>query len=184
MDIFAHIVQHALADDVLLHGLRQGVPGSQVHPLAGKTHDLDPVLFFHHGVVKGDFGQGVIFGEQILIIREIDELVGPFQHIFQLIGEYAAIPQSALSDVPGRHVGGGLFLEGFDGGSLVRGFRDDVAVLFRRVGGLDAHKHQIRFSLFSLMGQALQGLKVILVDVGVHGAHHHGFLRVNPHHIR
>ena len=61
---------------------------------------------------------------------------------------------------------------------------DNVAVLFGRVGGLDAHEHQIGLALVCLMGQALQSLKIVLIDVGVNGAHHHGFLRVNAHDIR
>ena len=110
--------------------------------------------------------------------------MGPFQHIFQLIGKHAAVPQGALPDILRRHIGGGLFLEGFDSSSLVGRFRDNVAVLFGRVGGLDAHEHQIGLALVCLMGQALQSLKIVLIDVGVNGAHHHGFLRVNAHDIR
>ena len=109
--------------------------------------------------------------------------MGATEDVFQLVGKHTAIPQRALGDVSLRRFHIRLFPEGFHLRGLVGGFRNDIAVFFRGVGRLDAHEHQIGFPLIRLRRQPLQGFKVILIHIGVHGTHHHGFLRGYSHHI-
>ena len=179
----AGLIHGALTYNRLFHGFRQGVPGAQVHPAAGKAHHLDIGLVLHHRVVKGDFGQGFVLVVQILIVRKINEFVGPVQHIPELIGKHAAIPQSALGDVALGNRRGGLFLEGADPGNRPFPLREDIAVLFAGIGGLNAHQHQIGFSFVRLSGKIFECLKIVVIHIGIHRADHHGFVRGNPHHI-
>ena len=180
---FAGLIHHALADDPFFHRLCQGVPGAQVHPPALEAHDLDIGLMLHHGIVEGDLLQGLVLMEQVLIVCKIDELMGPVQHIAELIGKDAAVPQSSPGDILSRHCRRGLFLEGIHPGDGLGGLRDDVAVFFTGIGGLDAHKHQIGLSLVRLGAKALQRLKVVVIHIGVHRAHHHGFILGHTHHV-
>ena len=121
--------------------------------------------------------------EQVLIIRKIDELMGPVQHIAELIGKNAAVPQSAPGDILSRHCRRRLFLKGVHLGDGLGGFRDDVAVFFAGIGRLDAHEHQIGLPLVCLGAKALQRLKVVVIHIGVHRAHHHGFILGHTHHV-
>ena len=180
----AYFIAHTFAHNGLLHGFRQGVPGAKIHPLPGKPLNLDAFLLFHHRIVEGNFCQGLILAEKILIVGKINEPVGDIQHIAQLVGKYAAVPQSPLGNIGlgGFHVR--FFLEGAHHSGGIGGFRDDVAVLFTGVGWLNAHEHQICLSLVRLGGELFQRGKVIVVDVGIHGAHHHGFLPGYPLDIR
>ena len=41
--------------------------------------------------------QGVVFIEQVLIVHEIDQLMGTVQHIAQFEGEHAAVPEVYIS---------------------------------------------------------------------------------------
>ena len=69
--------------------------------------------------------------------------MGLIQHIVQLVREHASVPQSALADIfPGSlHVR--LLFKGGHGADGTVVFRDDIAVFFAWVGGLDAHEHQV-----------------------------------------
>ena len=109
--------------------------------------------------------------------------MGPVQHIPELIGKHAAIPQSALGDVALGNRRGGLFLEGADPGNRPFPLREDVAVLFAGIGGLNAHQHQVGLSLIRLPGKVLQRLKIVVIHIGIHRADHHGFVRGNAHHV-
>ena len=104
-------------------------------------------------------------------------------HIAQPIGEHTAVPQGTLGDVACRNIRRGLFFEGLDTGHVVPAFRDDIAVFFAGIGGLNAHKHQIGLSLICLGGQLLQSFKIAVLHVRVYGANHHRLLRRNVQHI-
>ena len=66
---------------------------------------------------------------------------------------------------------------------MLRAHGNDIAVFFARVSGLDTHEYQIRFTLVRLLGQILQRLKVIVLDIGIDRAYHNRFLRINLKHI-
>lgn len=111
MDILALLIEHCLAHRVAVHRLGQGVPSAKVFPSACEAHDLDLRLVLHHSIVEADLVQGVVFIEQVLIVHEIDQLMGTVQHIAQFEGEHAAVPERSLCNVVLCHFLRRLFLE-------------------------------------------------------------------------
>ena len=107
--------------------------------------------------------------------------MGTVQHIAQPEGKHAAVPQCPLGNIGPGHLLGGLFLKH---GNLADGFLplgDDIAVLFAGIGGLNAHEHQVGIADRRPVVQGLQGLKIVVVHIGVHGAdHHRGILGNSP----
>ena len=39
-------------------------------------YDLDLRLVLHHGIVEADLVQGIVFIEQVIVVHEINELIG------------------------------------------------------------------------------------------------------------
>ena len=183
MHVGAGIVHHGLAHAGLAHRFSQGVPGAKVLPLACKPHNLDLGFLFHHSIVKADFVQLSIFIKQILIIGKVDQLMGLIQHIAQLVGKHAAVPQRPLGDVSLCRFGVRLFLKGCNIAHGAAVFGDNIAVFFAGVGRLNAHQHQVGFAFGSLLTQGFQCLKVVILHIGVHRADHHRLLRVHALHI-
>ena len=183
VDILALLIEHCLAYDVAVHRLGQGVPGTKVFPGACKVHDLDLRLMLDHRVVKADFIEGVILIEQVIIIHEVDELMGAVQHIAQLEGEHAAVPESALCNVILCHFLRGLFLEHGHLADLLLADGDDVAVFLAGVGRLNAHQDQICTADSGTVSQCFQCLKVVVLHIGVYRADDNGFFLTDALHV-
>ena len=183
MDILALLVKQCLAHRVAVHCLCQGVPGTKVFPGACKAHDLDLRLMLDHRVVKADFIEGVILIEQVIIIHEIDQLMGAVQHIAQLERKHAAVPESTLCNVVLCHFLRRLFLEHGHLADLLFADRDDVAVFLAGVSRLNAHQDQICAADGGTVAQCFQRLKVVVLHIGVYRANHHGFFLADALHV-
>ena len=183
MDILALIIEHCLAHRVAVHRLGQGVPSAKVFPSACEAHDLDLRLVLHHSIVEADLVQGVVFIEQVLIVHEIDQLMGTVQHIAQFEGEHAAVPERSLCNVVLCHFLRRLFLEHGHLPDLLFADGDDVAVFLAGVGRLNAHQDQICAADGSTVAQCFQCLKVVVLHIGVYRADHHGFFLANALHV-
>ena len=183
MDILALLVKQCLAHRVAVHCLCHGVPGTKVFPGACKAHDLDLRLMLDHRVVKADFIEGVILIEQVIIIHEIDEFMGTVQHIAQLEGKHAAVPESTLCNVILCHFLRGLFLEHGHLADLLLADGDDVAVFLAGVGRLNAHQDQICTADGGTVAQRFQRLKVVVLHIGVYRAGDNGFFLADALHV-
>ena len=170
MDVLAGVVQHGLADARLLHGLGQGVPGAHILPLARKAHYLNLGLILDNGVVEADFFQRLVLIEQVLVIGEIDQFVGLVQHVAQFVGKHTAVPERTLGNVLFGGGGVGLLFKRFDRADGVGTLRDNVAVLFARVGRFNAHQGEVRVPLPGQLGQGFQRGEIVIVDIGVYRA--------------
>ena len=104
-------------------------------------------------IVEADFVQRIVFAEQIVVICEINQLVRAVEHITELEGEHAAVPQRALSDIILRDFLRRLLFEHGDFADLLLTDRDDVAVLFAGIGRLNAHQNEVRAADFSALPQ-------------------------------
>ena len=98
---------------------------------------------FHYRIVKGNFGQCIVLAEQVGVIRIGKQLPGPFQYIGNFVGKYAAVPQAALVNILLCRGGVRLFFKRGNFGHRIFRFRNDVAVFFTGIGGMDAHQHQV-----------------------------------------
>ena len=183
MDVLALLIKQRLAHRVAVHCLGQGVPSAKVFPCACKAHDLDLRLVLHHGIVEADLIQGIVFIEQVIIVHEINEFMGAVQHIAQLEGEHAAVPESALCNVVLCHFLRGLFLEHGHLADLLFADGDDVAVFLAGVGRLNAHQNQIGAADGGTVAQCFQRLKVVVFHIGVYRADNHGFFLANALHV-
>ena len=118
-----------------------------------------------------------------MIVCEVNQPVRNIHHILQLIGEHTAVPQRALGNILFCYISCRLLLEGLDRRRMFGAFRDDVAVFFAGIGRLNAHENKVGLALFRLLGKTLQGLKVVILHIGVYRADHHGLFRVDVQHI-
>ena len=91
-------------------------------------------LILDNGVVEADFFQRLVLIEQVLVIGEIDQFVGLVQHVAQFVGKHTAVPERTLGNVLFGSGGVGLLFKRFDRADGVGTLRDNVAVLFARVG--------------------------------------------------
>ena len=66
--------------------------------------------------------------------------------------------------------GYGLLFKRFDRADGVGTLRDNVAVLFARVGRLNAHQGEVRVPLPGQLGQRFQRGEIVIVDIGVYRA--------------
>ena len=176
MDVAAGFIQPGVPQHVLLHGFRQGVPGAQVFPFPGKPHHGNIRFMFHYRIVKGNFGQGIVAAEQVRVIRIGKQLPGPFQHVGNFVGKHAAVPQAALVNILLCRGGVRFFFKGGNFGNRIFRFRNDIAVFFTGVRGMDAHQHQVGRALLGQLPQLVKGGKIPFVHIGIHRAHHHRFL--------
>ena len=183
MDILALLIKQCLAHRVAVHRLGQGVPSAKVFPSACETHDLDLRLVLHHSIVEADLVQGIVFVEQVLIVHEIDQLMGTVQHIAQLEGEHAAVPERTLCNVVLGHFLRRLFLEHGHLADLLFADGDDVAVFLAGVGRLNAHQDQICAADSGTVAQRFQGFKVVVLHIGVYRADDNGFFLADALHI-
>ena len=118
-----------------------------------------------------------------MIVCEVDQLVRDIHHILQLIGEHTAVPQCSLGNILFCYICRWLLLEGLDSSRKIGAFRDDIAVFFTGIGRLNAHENKIGLSLFRLLGQPLQGFKVVILHIGVYRADYHRLLWVDMEYI-
>ena len=183
MDILALLVEQCLTHRVAVHRLGQGVPSAKVFPSACEAHDLDLRLVLHHSIVEADLVQGVVFIEQVLIVHKINEFMGTVQHIAQLEGEHAAVPERTLCNVVLCHFLRRLFLEHGHLADLLFADGDDVAVFLAGVGRLNAHQNQICAADSGTVAQRFQCLKVVVFHIGVYRADHHGFFLADALHV-
>ena len=135
-----------------------------------------------HRVVKADFIEGVILIEQVLIVHKINEFMRAVQHIAQFEGEHAAVPERALCNVVLGHFLRGLFLEHGHLADPLLADGDDVAVFLAGVGRLNAHQDQICTADGGTVAQCFQGLKVVVLHIGVHRAADNGFFLTDALH--
>ena len=172
VDVLAVLAEDAVADDRLGHLFGQGVPGTEVLPLAVEAHHLDLRLMLDDGIVEADFAELGIVVEEGLIVACVKEGAGTVQHVAELIGEDAAVPEGTLLQVlaGGRLIR--LLLEGADGRHRGLRLRDDVAVLLGWIGRLDAHQDEIRLALIRLLRECLQRMEIVIVYIRVHRADH------------
>ena len=183
MDILALLVKQCLAHRVAVHCLCQGVPGTKVFPGACKAHDLDLRLMLDHRVVKADFIEGVILIEQVIIIHEIDQLMGAVQHIAQLEREHATVPKRTLCNVVLCHFLRGLFLEHGHLADLLFADGNNITVFLAGVGRLNAHQDQICTADSGTVSQCFQCLKVVVLHIGVYRADDNGFFLTDALHV-
>ena len=167
MNVLALLIKQRLTYCLAVHCFGQGVPCAEIFPSACETHDFDLRLVLHHGIVKTDFVQGVVFVEQVLIVYKIDQLMGTFQHIAQLERKHAAVPERSLCNVVLCHFLRGLFLEHGHLADLLFTDGDDIAVFLAGIGRFNAHQDQICTADGSTVAQRFQCLKVIILHIGV-----------------
>ena len=173
MDIFTVLSQNSGPYDRLRHLFCEGIPGSDILPLAFETHDLNPGFVLNNSIVKAYFLQCLVFIKKILITGKIYELMGPIQHVLYLICENTTVPQCPLTDISlcGLHIR--LFLKGLYTGNLILTFGNDISVLFGRECGLYTHKYQICLSFVCLLRQISQGAEIVIINIGIHRTYHH-----------
>ena len=99
--------------------------------------------------------------------------MGLVQHIAQLVGEDAAVPQGSLPEIGLCRLKVRLFLKGRDRAHQALILRDDVAIFFAGIGGLDPHQHQVGLAFFGQLPQLFDGLKIAVLHIGVHRTDHH-----------
>ena len=109
--------------------------------------------------------------------------MGAAQHIPQLVGKNAAVPQRSAGNILGGCLCVRLFLEGLDRTDRTGAFRDDIPILLAGVGGFDTHQRQAGVSFRSQTGEFFQRLKIVVVHIGVHRADDGGLLRRDPLHV-
>ena len=97
--VLTGLIECAVSDHRLLHGLGQRVPGSHILPGAGKPHDGNRGFLLGDGVVEADLLYALIFGEQVIIILEVHEFMSLIQNVADPVGKDAAVPESASCDV-------------------------------------------------------------------------------------
>ena len=105
---------------------------------------------------------------------------GLFQHITELIGKNAAVPQRPLVNVLLGDNGIWFFLERPDLGDGRVGSGQDISIFFGWVGRLDAHQHQIGFPFIRLGSKIFQGDKIAVIHIWVNRADDYAFLRADP----
>ncbi len=81
---------------------------------------------FHYRIVKADFGQRLILPEKILIIRKINQFMGPLQHVTQTKSKHAAVPERALLNILSGYLFGGLLLKYGNTADRILIFRNDT----------------------------------------------------------
>ena len=136
-------------------------------------------LILDNGVVEADFFQRLVLSEQVLVIGEIDQFVGLVQHVAQFIGKHTAVPERTLGNVLFGGGGVGLLFKRFDRADGVGTLRDNVAVLFARVGRLNAHQGEVRVPLPGQLGQGSQRGEIVIVDIGVYRADDDSLIKVD-----
>ena len=183
MHIFTLLIEHGLTDTAALHCLSERIPCAHVLPHARKPHNLDLPLMFHYRIVKADFGQRLILPEKILIIRKINQFMGPLQHVTQTKSKHAAVPERALLNILSGYLFGGLLLKYGNTADRILIFRNDIAVLGAWIGRLYTHKHQIRSAYGRTAAERLQCPEIIFFHIGIHRADHHCLFFLYPSHV-
>ena len=126
-----------------------------------------------HSVIERDLLHRVVFCKQVVVVGEVHELMRLFQNVTDLVSKNTCIPQRACFDVLLRRLHIRLFLKGFHRAHVVLADRDDVAVLLRGIGRLNAHHGQVAGIAFCQIGKLPECFKIVLIHVRIHGADHH-----------
>ena len=183
MNILTTVIHDRLADGVAGHRLRQRIPGSEVLPLACEPHDRNALLTFDHRVIKADLLQRLIAVEQILIVREIDQLMRLAKHISETIGKNATVPQRALRNILLRRLRVRLLLEGQHFANRILRLGDNITILERRIRRLDAHQGKVRLTFCRQLSEILQRSEVVIVHKRIHRTDHHSLFLADTHHV-
>ena len=165
------------------HHLGQRIPGAEVLPQPLKAHHSYIGFMLHHSIIKTDLFQICILREQILIIRKIDQLMGPIQHITQLISKNATIPKGSSLYIALSYSFGRFLLKGLYTTDRIGCFRYDITIFFTGIGRLHPHQCQIGNALLSQIGQLLQSPKIIGLHIGIDRTDNYRFISLYTHPI-